>query len=400
MRQLFRWSLWSFVIVAILGSLMRYKIGFSMPWLEQKYAQHAHSHFAFGGWVSQSLWLFILNTFYVKLSPEKQVKMKRWLWGHLALSYGLLFGFLAQGYGTISIVFSSFYLLWCLAMIIDFWKVIKGIGVYGSKDWFKWSMLFQLLSMAGTIMLVFTMVQKNAAAAQHLYLASVYWYLHFTYNGWFFFACMGLFSYLIVTVWNIPPIPGKVFIVFAWSCIPAYGLSILWLQLPLLGYILVVLAALAQMIGFFWLVKHIQKHNVIAQIGKQTLSAWFLRFIVVALGVKFCLQLGSVIPSLSQLAFGFRPVVIAYLHLILLSIISVFILAFAWWGGWFYPSKIIRFALYFVLALILGNQFLLAFQGITSLTYTLVPGINLALLIVAIMLSGVLGFLAYKQTKE
>jgi hypothetical protein len=27
---------------------------------------------------------------------------------------------------------------------------------------------------------------------QNEYLASIYYYLHFQYNGWFFFACMGL----------------------------------------------------------------------------------------------------------------------------------------------------------------------------------------------------------------
>lgn len=394
MRQLFRWSLWSFVIVAILGTLMRYKIGFSMPWLEQKFAHHAHSHFAFGGWVSQSLWLFILNTIYEKLSPEKQVRMKLGISVNLALCYGMLVGFLVQGYGTVSIVILCFYLLWNLVLVIGFWKVIKSNGAIGSKDWFLCSMSFQLLSMVGTIMLIYTMVQKNAAASQYLYLASVYWYLHFTYNGWFFFACMGLFSYQIEKIWNIPQVPRRVLIVFALSCIPAYGLSILWLKLPLLGYVFVVLAALTQTIGYFWLVRHIHFNNVISQLGKQTLGAWFLRFVAVALGVKFCLQLFSVIPTLSQMAFGFRPVVIAYLHLMLLSIISVFLLAFAWWGGWFNSSKITKVSLYSVLVLILVNQLLLAYQGITSLTYTVLPGINIVLLIVSIMLSGVLGFLA------
>ena len=49
-------------------------------------------------------------------------------------------------------------------------------------------------------------------------------------------------------------------------------------------------------------------------------------------GIAFCvtlkllLQFGSVIPAVSKLAFGFRPIVIAYLHLVLLAIISLFLL--------------------------------------------------------------------------
>lgn len=399
MRRLFHWSMLSFVLVAILGSLMRYKIGYSLPWLEQKLVQHGHSHFAFGGWVSQTLWLFILSTIYGEISSEKQKQTKGFLWVHLGLSYGMLIGFLAQGYGPIAIVFSSIYLLWNAFLVVHFWRLLSKFGQRTINDWFRWSMLFQLLSAIGTLMLIFTMVQKNAAAVQHLYLASVYWYLHFTYNGWFFFACMGLFSYSLKSVWNLSAVPRKVFVAFVVSCIPAYGLSILWLQLPILGYILVVLAALAQVLGFYWLVENGVKIRVIERVGSKSLSAWFLRFLSIALAIKFSLQLGSVIPTLSQLAFGFRPIVIAYLHLILLSIISVFLLAFAYWNGWFGTSKSIKMGLIVTLSLILVNQLFLAFQGATSLSYTLVPGINLALLVIAIGLTLVLTFLLVKIPK-
>ena len=45
-----------------------------------------------------------------------------------------------------------------------------------------------------------------------------------------------------------------------------------------------------------------------------------------ALTIKFMLQSGSVIPSLSTLAFGFRPIVIGYLHLVLLGFTTLFLL--------------------------------------------------------------------------
>ena len=44
--------------------------------------------------------------------------------------------------------------------------------------------------------------------------------------------------------------------------------------------------------------------------------------------VKFILQTGSLHPGLAKLAFGFRPIVIGYLHLVLLGLITIFILAF------------------------------------------------------------------------
>ena len=42
-------SLFSLLVVALLGVLMRYKIAFELPYLAQKNIQHAHSHFAFAG---------------------------------------------------------------------------------------------------------------------------------------------------------------------------------------------------------------------------------------------------------------------------------------------------------------------------------------------------------------
>ena len=48
-------SLLNLCIVASLGVLMRYKIGFEFPYLDQKHLQHSHSHFAFSGWLSHTL---------------------------------------------------------------------------------------------------------------------------------------------------------------------------------------------------------------------------------------------------------------------------------------------------------------------------------------------------------
>jgi|GEM_PF-4694984 len=51
-----RWALINLVLVALYGTLMRYKIAFNFPYLEQKNLLHAHSHFAFAGWISHVLY--------------------------------------------------------------------------------------------------------------------------------------------------------------------------------------------------------------------------------------------------------------------------------------------------------------------------------------------------------
>jgi len=50
-----KFSLISLAAVAFLGCKLRYKIAFSLSFINQKYLLHHHSHFAFAGWITQAL---------------------------------------------------------------------------------------------------------------------------------------------------------------------------------------------------------------------------------------------------------------------------------------------------------------------------------------------------------
>jgi hypothetical protein len=57
-KQLEKWvgiALVNLSIVALLGVLLRCKQLFPLPFIQYKYLLHAHSHFAFGGWISLAL---------------------------------------------------------------------------------------------------------------------------------------------------------------------------------------------------------------------------------------------------------------------------------------------------------------------------------------------------------
>src|SRR5690606_38712356 len=61
-----------------------------------------------------------------------------------------------------------------------------------------------------------------------------------------------------------------------------------------------------------------------------TISKGLLTIVIIAANIKILLQDLLVFPSLSQLAYGFRPVVIGYLHLVLLMMITLFLLAYGY----------------------------------------------------------------------
>lgn len=382
-RDWMKLSLLALLFVAAIGLIMRYKIGFSFPFFNQKYLQHAHSHLAFTGWVSQTLWVWILyNVGGEKLLGSQ--KIKTLLFTHYITALGMLFSFAYEGYGKISIFFSTSSLLISFLLIQIIYKKIKTAKINASNKWYAASFIFFLTSMVGTIYLIYMMIQKNIP--QNAYLASVYGYLHFQYNGWFFFACMG--------VW-IQNIEKKGFLksrnklnlswhLLFWSCIPAYGLSTLWMKLPLYVYLLVVAAAFLQFIGWFIFLRQIDLKKYLTL--KSNFQKTILFSLLITIFTKFILQLISVVPIMSQFAFGIRPIVIAYLHLVLLGIITLFILFQSQDEKWLNNSKVTKSGIWIFLSGFILNELLLVTQGITSLFYIIIPFIDIGLVVAALFL--------------
>jgi hypothetical protein len=386
-----RWvriSLASLLLVASLGVLMRYKIAFEFPYLDQKNLQHAHSHFAFAGWVTQALMLLIAHALSPTLSSSRINKYRALLLLNIISAVGMLVAFAMQGYGAWSITFSSISILVFAGFSALAFADLGTNPHMVQKNWFYAALFFGLLSTLGTAALVYMMVTKHIP--QHYYLASVYWYLHFQYNGWFFFACMGLFIHLAGARAGMPPPPISIYRLFAYSCIPAYGLSTLWMKLPMWLYALIVVASIAQFVAWLMLMAHLRKHLHLPKLIANRLIQLLFMAITICITLKLTLQLASVIPAISKLAFGFRPIVIAYLHLILLAIISLYLLCHFYTDKLTNQSAGFRIGLAITAAGIFLNELVLGIQGIASFSYTVIPMANELLLAAAVvMISGI-----------
>ena len=377
------------LIVALLGVIMRYKIAYYLPFIEQKNFLHAHSHFAFSGWVTQIL-MVLMVTFLYNYLPSASLKKYKWLIiFNLACAYGMLVSFSWGGYGIISILFSTLSILVSYLFAVIFWVDLKKIKIkIIAKYWFKAALIFSVLSSCGAFFLAYMMANK----IQHptWFLASTYYFLHFQYNGWFFFACMGLLSEQLKS--GIPfLLQKKVFWLFALACIPAYFLSALWLPIPPWVYIIVVLAAAAQLLGWILLLKSIFQNKFGLFENHTSQIKWLFILSASALSIKLLLQLGSTIPFLSTLAFGFRPVVIGYLHLMLLGVISLFIVGYCKLNQFIIPTKSGNTGIIIFVSGIIFNEILLMIQGFSYMNYISVPRINELLLGAAIcMFIGIL----------
>ena len=395
-------SIINLLLVAILGLLMRYKIGFEFPFLDQKHLQHSHSHFAFSGWISHTLMVLMIGFLEYKIKKTEIQFIKKYnllLITNLICSYGMLISFIIQGYGAISILFSTSSIVIACVFTFFYFKDLKLISHEDlSKNWFKASLFFNVISSLGTFALAYMMVSKNIQ--QNEYLSSIYFYLHFQYNGWFFFACMGLLISFLQLKKAENLFFNKTFWLFFVSCIPAYFLSTLWLKLPTWIYVLTLLSALIQTVTWFKFLFVIIKLKSNFLEKYPLVLRYILFFVGVALSLKFILQLGSTIPALSQLAFGFRPIVIAYLHLVLLAIISLFLLFYIYANQFLTFNKQIKNGIIIFSVGVLLNEIILAIQGIASFSYTLIPFVNEMLFGAAIILVSGIGIIAFYSLKK
>lgn len=186
-----RWlkiSLANLAIVALLGTILRTKILFSLPWIDFKNLLHAHSHFAFGGWIT--LCLFTLMVYEIlPFRLYRKVKYKILLSGIFLSAAGMLFSFPFQGYGFYAIAFSTLFIFFTYGFSWIFVKDLlqarpgKAVRMLSIA-----ALIFADLSSVGPFTLAYMMATHHVNLL--LYKDSIYTYLHFQYNGFFTLAAL------------------------------------------------------------------------------------------------------------------------------------------------------------------------------------------------------------------
>ncbi len=111
-------------VVALLGTILRSKILFSLPFVDFKNTLHAHSHFAFGGWVTIALLsLLVHETLSKQYRHKKTYNVLQYVF--MLNATGMLISFMLQGYGMYSITFST---LFIFTTYVFAWVYIRDIS--------------------------------------------------------------------------------------------------------------------------------------------------------------------------------------------------------------------------------------------------------------------------------
>jgi hypothetical protein len=162
------------------------------------------------------------------------------------------------------------------------------------------------------------------------YKLSIYFYLHFQYNGWFILALCGIFIYLLEQKSFTPEKRdfNRFFYTLNAGVILSLFLSALWTEPPVIVYVLGLLGAVLQLLGFmefFSMIKTFWKEQMsfLSAFQKNLLKiSWSI------LIIKILMQLLTAIPYFTQLSFFYTDFVIGYLHLTFLGLISISLFVF------------------------------------------------------------------------
>ena len=380
-----KFSVFNFLIVALLGVTMRYKILYSMPFLDQKHLQEAHSHFAFYGWITNVIYVLILNYMHKINAQIDLKKYEKLIVVNLIASFTMLGAFLYGGYFWVSIAGSTVALLCSFVFFFFFLRDAKKIQD-SSKLWFLAGLFFAVISSVGVFNLGYMMMSKTAT--QDLYLASEYYYLHFQYNGFFIFSCIGFLLFSMKQAGSgISEKQNKlIFWLLFIGCVIGYGLSVLWMKMPVSIFAVIVVATIMQTIGAVLLFVFIKKNWTNLVLKWSPMHRFVLLYAGFAFAVKIALQLGSTIPALNQFAFGFRNVVIAYLHLVLLMCIATFLINQILATHYFTITNKLLMGFKLLLLGIFLNELILGLMGVFSIKYISIPFANEMLLGVSLLM--------------
>ncbi|MDF0706640.1 hypothetical protein [Flagellimonas okinawensis] len=348
-----------FIIAALLGMLLRSYPIFSFKF-NYRYMVHAHSHIALLGWVYLALTTLLHYCFVNKTSSKNNYK--KIFWGTQITLVGMLLTFPFQGYGLFSIIFSTLFLIASYIYTYHFWKSIDPkLKESNGLKCVKVALAYMVISSLGPWALGIIM---NTLGAQSIwYRLSIYFYLHFQYNGWMILALVGLFVYVLELSGQEFPKKGfnRFFLFLNLGVILTFFLSTLWTEPSLVLYILAGLGAVAQLYAFAHLWGTIKSQLQALKLLK--VPSAFLKLVIVLLMAKIVLQLLTAFPYFAVLATTYIDLTIGYLHLTFLGIVSIGLFFFM---DLFGLLRISKKGFYWYLLGFMVTELLLFYKGIAA----------------------------------
>lgn len=360
-----RWAFASFIILAFFGAILRYMLCLPLPALSYMNILHAHSHYAFGGWIFLALVILI-----TRLMPEHRPAAFKWLmFMALLSSLGMLISFSVQGYKAISIAFSTLFLL------ITYWFAWLVYPKLSLKDAPNASLFLK----AGIWCLVISSIGPLALGALKasgntgpVYQNAIYFYLHFQMNGWMLLTVLGLAFKDFFNIDHSSHHKIRPWIyAFIFSGFPLFFIFTLWSKPSSWLVEIAFIAALVNAVSWFGILQQsfcwLKKAPLMIQVA------------LLAVSLKVVFQILVCIPQIGDWTFSNRNLIIGYVHLITLGCVTPILLHL------FSRHLNVKNIERSYIALVIFYLFLLFIQPVLSLYKIMIPNYQQLLLGVSLL---------------
>lgn len=353
--------IFNFLIIAVLGTILRIYAIIPLDFFAFQHIREAHSHFAFYGWITALIYFFVAKNFQEKYPYISTKKYYILMIINQISSYGMLFSFMYNGYFWLSILFSTIALLGNFAYFLFLMKDTKNNSSL-EIPWLKAGGFFSIFSSIGIFSLAYLMATKGQNVDLHK--ASTYFYLHYQYNGFFLFSCIGLLLHTLQSKNSIfPKLTNKIsFYLLFLGTFLGYILSILWLNIPNYLYFLSNCLAVIQIIGISILAIFIFKNWKKISVNYTKVQSVLFYVFSIAILLKFFLQFISTFPFFVSI-FNNLNLVIAYLHLVLLMGFSLFFIWKILETNLFIITKTLSISIFSLILGIIFNEIILLISG-------------------------------------
>ncbi len=349
-------ALFNLLLTATAGLLLRYQFVYPVDWFNYYNWLHAHSHIAFLGWV-----YFALVALIAKDILDKIPRGFSWILAFTQISViGMLYTFAKTGYSPSAITFSAMHMILSIMIAILFYRSMKGNKSI-SALLIRLSLSMMIISDLGPLALgpVIALGYRDTL----WYDMSIYFYLHFQYNGWFMLAIIGLIAGFLErnnvdidrakAVRSIVMLSSGIFLTLL--------LSSLGFDPPWWIYVFGAMGAILQLLGLWYWFTVTWHFRVVFCKYFPSIAIVFLYVALFALALKSILQVLSALPSIAAWVYHARDIIISYMHLVLMGFVTSFLIAWFLYRSWLRPGLAFTFGVMLVLSgLLITNSFLLA----------------------------------------
>lgn len=359
MRTWFRIALLDLLIAALIGVLLRSLYIWEVPHVRFRPFLHAHSHTALLGWLFIGVMVVLLHDG----GRGTMTRGSRYLFiGLQAAVVLMLFSFPVQGYGAVSITASTLHMALAYGCIVLLWRRSRSWPASGSRVLVRIAASLFVLSTLGVLAIGPIIATGNQG--REIYYWAVQFFLHFQFNGWFWFAAMAIGARWAERNGFGLRMDGLTLALWVTSALFTYALAIAWSE-PHPAVFATVSAAVALQA---WAA--VRTLTILSRLRSQAYERFppwgrmLIGIALVSMAMKVAVQAAVAIPAMAVMAFTIRHYVMGFIHMNTLGTMTTLLLAYAVTQRWCDPQRpVMRAGLLLLCAGIVASELLLFTQG-------------------------------------